>query len=255
MKDFCRLVLFVQLLLLSACTYHYGPPMMGKQNLNMAKPHYDSSATSETYASVDIGSHTGYNGGEFNAYLMPGIHQSHAFSFMDISYGVFGYGGGYLVDKIPEEKGIEGFYGGGVRGSANFSLRTDNFEWRVLGIEGAFSRELGEYRQMRSNYSDPDIDTLVMYNTNGRSINFGVSTALVFKSPPGETSVILKGSLGYAENQNSIGSDGIYVQLGSSIRQEKFVVSGNLLLTGGFGGTHFGFNGGFQIPFSAFAGD
>jgi hypothetical protein len=132
--------------------------MNGKQDLYFATPEYDSTPNSKTYVGGNIGVQSGENEDENLYHVSPGIHRAHAYKFFDLAYGTYGYAGGYEVQAIPEESGIKGFYGIGARGAANFNIRYDNFELRVLGIKAAISREFGGYRQFREAYKTSKVD-------------------------------------------------------------------------------------------------
>lgn len=234
--------------------------MFGKQNLYMAKPDYDTQRhNAKTYASADIGVNSGYNSQEGSFYLMPGIHRAHAFSFFDVAYGSFGYLGRYQVSNIPEENGGKFYYGLGGRGSANFNARFENFEWRVVGIEGAFSKEFGGYRQMRSEYSNPEVDSLVMYHTKGNTAEFNLFTEFVFRDSRSQDYWSIKAATGYTssfgnnDNESIRRGDGtgIYGQANVTVKRDPYIIGGNYYLTFGYSGIPIfrqGLTLSFQIP-------
>lgn len=230
----------IGLLLITSCSYKYGSPMFGKQNLYMAKPAYDTQKhNAETYASADIGFNTGYNEKESNIYLMPGIHRARAFSFFDVAYGSFGYLGLYEVNNIPEENGGKLFYGLGGRGSANFNARIGNFNWRVIGVEGSFSKEFGSYRQMRSDYLDKGGDSLLMSHTQGNSGEFGLFTEFLFREDGSSDYLSIKAAAGlsssFGNNSNDQiergDEDGLYSQVNVTVKQSSVIIGGNYFLT------------------------
>ncbi len=242
------------MLLFSGCSYQYGPPMFGKQNIYMAKPSYDSTFNTELYGTLDMGIHSGYKQKEGNFYAMPGLHMAHAASFYDLSYGLFSYAGGYNVQALPNDQGLKGFYGIGARGSANLNKRFGSFKWRILGIEGAYSREFGGYRHLRSNEAYSNKDTIQMFNTMGHSMEFGLSTEFVFGDKSNENYTSYKGSFGFSETFDKKGSDALYLQLGLNRKIAQNIFSVNLYGTLGYGLLHLGMTGSIQIPLSQFIG-
>lgn len=247
---------------LQGCANHYGPPMFGKQNTYMTKPRFDSGeVNTQRYGGLELASSTGYNSLENTYSLMPSYHQAHAFAFFDVAYGAFGYIGRYKVNNIPEENGGKLFTGLGARASANFNLRFDDFNWRIIGFEGAYSREFGAYRQMRADFNQGSSgDSLFMYHTQGHSASFGFFTEFLFRSDSDVDFWSLKLAAGahpgFGNNNNpyrSQGEDGMYIRIATNKRLEPFVITGSYFLTVGYSSEVFrnGFTLSAQVPLEA----
>lgn len=208
----------------------------------MAKPQYDSgNANTKSYAGLEFAGNNGYNNFRNNYSLMPSYHRAHAFSFFDVAYGGFGYIGSYQVRNIAPENGLKYFAGLGGRASANVNLRFDNFNWRVIGVEGAYSREFGSYRQMRSDFNNPSNDSLFMYHTKGHSASIGLFTEFLFYPDEDEGYWSLKLAAGkqpsFGNNnadQSSATADGTYFNARVSKRVDPLVVGGSYFATVGY---------------------
>ncbi len=240
MKQLGKCSALVVLACLTSCAQHYGPAMFGTQNTNMAKPQYDTgTANRKSYAGLEFSGNNGYNSSKYNYSLMPSYHRAHAFSFLDVAYGGFGYAGLYRVSNIKPENGIKYFAGLGGRASANVNLRLENFNWRIIGVDAAYSKEFGSYRQMRSDFNNNSNDSIIMYHTKGHSASIGLFTEFVFRQDDDEYWSI-KLSAGkqpsFGNNNADQGSDvvGNYFRAGATTKVGPAVIGYSYFLTVGY---------------------
>jgi len=98
---------------------------------------------------------------------------------------------------INQHKGNYFFGGGGFDGGINFVTGSENFEWRIFGIETSLRQEFGKYVHVRNNIPDSAATVVVRNRFYG---TFGMFTEIVDKGRRTETGF----KLGFG---GTIGSD------------------------------------------------
>jgi len=218
--------------------------MFGDQLTYMAKPIYEGHDTSQMYNAVKTGISTGTNEEEVYYYLMPSIHRSHTFKAINLSYGIFGYGGYYNLQQIQKERGLKGFLGLGARGSFNLNIVGESSEWRILGVEAALSQEYGTFKQFRAVYDN--IDQYELYNGQGELLDIALTTEVLSKNSKNGNYSSIKLALGGGKGAG-IRTD-YYAQATGTLKREKFIFHISSVITVEGASSTLGIMAGIQLP-------
>lgn len=201
----------------SSCVTEFANPLLNNDLTYMAKPSVSDSVKWGTYVAGNIFLSDGFNPFDFNTHLEANAHQSYTFPFGSIALGGFGYAGRYKLNidttdyyaPITQYGGNYFYYGGGVRGSFNFTIPGERIDFRFLGIDAAWSKEWGEYLELRKtveylpyvlSVTDDELFTLAV--TQEICFKRDSETQIAFKWFYGKA---LKGNLNYTESyENAI---------------------------------------------------
>lgn len=167
-----KLAALLMLLVLSGCAHRLGAGLFGNDITYLPRPAYRDGATgaSATYLSGGLNLGRGFSsqGNDVNASASATFHQAHTWRHGSAAYGAFGYGGTYRLgdqafaryDSLQRQNvnpfaGQYGYYGWGLRAAANFSLPMHpSFDWRLVGVDLALSREYGALTGVRQRLAD-----------------------------------------------------------------------------------------------------
>ncbi len=192
--------------LLSACvSKSYLPAIYANDVVDMAKPHSTDSCKHAVYVQANgffahnpqillIGSQPYNNDGGFLT-----VYHADTFSYLNIAYGVSGFGGDYNTTHYKAQPVSKSYYGFGLNASASlFDVSSPHVDFRYLGLDMVYSKEFGDYAAFRRQ-GDPSGDTYFQQST---LFSYGVFTEVCIK---GKNSVLtdVKFSLHYTPSINS----------------------------------------------------
>jgi hypothetical protein len=191
---------------------YYVSPFNGITNPYHSIPMHADSIKSASYLNTAI-SLGGANEGETDpVYSFTGnLSRSNNFGIFQAYYGAGLTVGSYKIKPydsvgnnntvnytiINQHKGNYFFGGGGFDGGINFVTGSENFEWRIFGIETSLRQEFGKYVHVRNNIPDSAATVVVRNRFYG---TFGMFTEIVGKGRRTETGC----KLGFG---GTIGSD------------------------------------------------
>ncbi len=202
-------------LLFSCRPTYLGAALNGNDMSYWAKPvSQDSAKLSATYASGGLVSNGGFQGQDRMLMAQSSVYRSHTSQFTNFNYGALLYGGSYSVgtSRLPLDKfnGEYGFYGYGLRSSFNINVPSKIVDFRIIGLDMAYSKEMGSFSNLRTNVPNypSKADTL---GNNGYNYNdfipirspdmftWGFTSELAFKGNNNQQ-LILRYFLGRSEN-------------------------------------------------------
>ena len=151
------LLFFVIAASVYSCTPQLGHPLVNSDITYMAKPVVSDSTHWGTYVSAYLNISDGYNYEDMNTFWELDAHQSYTFNSGNVALGAFGYRGAYRFDPTnpPAFLGVHSnflrysYYGGGLRGSFNFTLPTEKIDVRFIGFDAVWTKEWGDYLSLR----------------------------------------------------------------------------------------------------------
>jgi hypothetical protein len=196
------------LLLLQSCVGRqafYMSPFNGLTGTYHTVPMLRDSVRSATYASAVFSSGSANdNGSDRVLAFRAGLSRSHSFGRFGAWYGASFIAGNYEVSTfdsffnnntvrykiINQLAGRKAFTGGSLDGGLHFIVPGKKGEWRVLGVEGSYAREYGDYLHFRQVLPDsaatiisrdPNFGTLGGYTEYvGRSGDFQIGMKVAF---------------------------------------------------------------------------
>lgn len=203
MKIILFLSMIIALVLVTfGCRPQYGIANGGGDPIYFSKPIYKDSAVNAIYA-----------GGKFchsmdSAYLHKNetnyfgelyIYRSHAWRYLNLAYGLFGYTGSYKVAKVQKYVGNKSYQGGGISSEVNIRVSNENFEFRVFGIRGTLLFENGQFYSFREKASEEGL--IDNFNPGYYAWNLSFSSEAIYKLK--RSSIGLYGSIGITRNLGS----------------------------------------------------
>ncbi|AYL96785.1 hypothetical protein [Mucilaginibacter celer] len=169
---------------ISSCTDHlYAPALYHSDIAYLPKPLVSDTAKSSTYISGGIVQDFSP---DYSNDLVSGqlnLSRGHAFDHFNLAYGAFGsFGNDHNRNLQPNGPYYfkNKFFGAvGGRLSGNATISTDKVEYRIIGFEGAYSHEFGDYLNFRRAVTDkPKFYT----DTRADLFTLGATTEMIFKS-------------------------------------------------------------------------
>lgn len=147
------LAMIVQLAFFSSCSKRtYAPALYHHDIAYQPKPASFDSVKTANYFSVGGFMYTDVSWSDMITMGQANFTRAHVFNNANLSYGVFGgigdYNGGSTV-KSPYDFTDKYFGVVGGRISANLFTSYERMDFRYIGIEAAYSHELGAYSQFR----------------------------------------------------------------------------------------------------------
>lgn len=178
-----QLIILMSVLLsmsiLSSCKTYYDQGLNGGKFSYMETPFYSKDGGNhKSYISAKYNKDVKYYEGEENMSGELSFHRGGSLKYMNYSYGAFLYGGEYKVrnlkDKFESLNGDYNYYGGGLRGKIAFNIPfSTKFNWRVAGVQLAWSMESGPFDDLKDDlYHLNDIDENDDHKVIKPSLNF-----------------------------------------------------------------------------------
>ncbi|MBC7890841.1 MAG: hypothetical protein H7Y12_01395 [Sphingobacteriaceae bacterium] len=147
----CFFLLLVPVVFLPGCSHRLGAGLYGNDLTYLAKPIYrgDTAGCSAIYlsASGNLGRGFTWASRDANASGLLSLHRAHTLAHGNVAYGGFLFAGTYRLDGYGFSvydsllrrntypfQGACGYYGGGLRGSANLSIPFRRVDWRAIGF-------------------------------------------------------------------------------------------------------------------------
>ncbi len=185
-------LLTVATLLLASCSRSYYAPALFNNDVSyMAKPASFDSSRNAVYVSGGAGFGQGADGAnDAVGFGTLDISAGHTFKGANLAYGVFGFAGsigGSYSDNTnsgntynnPNRLTSAGFYGAGARFSGNLYKRIGNADFRFIGLEAVYSKELGDYAAFRKQvFGRNDVYSY----TNTRLFTAGLTSEVIWHS-------------------------------------------------------------------------
>src|ERR1700761_1447283 len=147
MNKINTLLLIGVTLLFASCSQVYSPALYHQDIAYQPKPSSFDTVKAATYVSLGFN----YNSSnQFNDYAPSGqlnISQGYIFNNFNLAYGAFGVLGDYQHgDQSTQNNRLDNFndksFGAvGGRASANFFIHNENYAFRFIGVEMAYSHE------------------------------------------------------------------------------------------------------------------
>lgn len=143
----------------STSSYYYDPALFKSGIAYQPKPISFDSVKNSNFISVGLGSvsKTEYESTIFQF----DYNRGHTFKNINLSYGAFGLAGSAKNLKVPPENNFyfkrKSFSGLGAKAAFNSFITSGRTDFRIIGLEVAYSKEFGEfadYRIMVLNDSD-----------------------------------------------------------------------------------------------------
>ena len=140
-------------LLLASCSHDYEPALYHQDIVYMPKPASFDSVKSATYISGAFSYNINSNGDDQALSGQLNISEGHTFKNFNLAYGAFAVYGNYqnLAVNSGEPNYFTNKYFGavGARFAANTYFTSHNVDYRLLGVEAAYSSEYGAYAGYR----------------------------------------------------------------------------------------------------------
>lgn len=133
------------IIILSSCTPIYFPAINGSTMPYQARTAYFEEDQHKTWVSGSVHQGQVYsnNRKENNQFVQGAIHQSHTVKNLKASYGGFAYAGSYQGYR---------FQGLGLRGSFNACISYPRIDFNVIGVQGGYTQEIGEYHESLADF-------------------------------------------------------------------------------------------------------
>ncbi|MBK0381907.1 hypothetical protein I5M32_02960 [Pedobacter sp. SD-b] len=157
MKKISVLAFFALIILSSSCVSYITPNMSGDSNIAyLPRPLKADSVKSKIYLSGEYASSSPKGNLLMNSGLI-NLSRGHTFKKLNFAYGLFGFFGNASyqdssIDRYSSqtiENFKRSFYGFGLRSAIGLQLVKNDFNFRYVNWENAFSSEFGEYAQYR----------------------------------------------------------------------------------------------------------
>jgi hypothetical protein len=174
-------------LLFSACSNHvYGPALFHQDIAYQPKPASFDSAKTANYASVGFGVNadpTFFDDLLYSAQF--NVSRAHNLGNFNLAYGAFSVLGDYANSSVrngdPNYFSDKFFGVLGGRASANFFVSTGSADFRILGIEAAYSHEFGDYANFRKRLTAQANQPDYYINPNTDLFTAGLSTEVTWR--------------------------------------------------------------------------
>ena len=204
----CALVLA---LALSSCSYNafYLSPFNSNTASYKPKPLLSDSVKSASYGGIGVTlMSANADSRDFNYNFQATFHRSHTFQFIQAYYGATAAIGAYHVDSIRKNNsyyvdenfinansGIKKYSGIGVNGGVNIVVpMNDRAEWRIIGVEGSYGKEFGDYLNFRK--MTPDSAANAVYRPDDYG-NLGLTSEIAWRKRNGFFMAV-KGAYGWS---------------------------------------------------------
>ncbi len=236
MFSICKIIVLSSLVIASfGCSPEFASPILHNDLTYMAKPMSGDSVQWGTYVGGNFSISNGFNRDDANTFCEINAYQSFTYDFVSMALGGFGYRGNYWLkgdssqnfQTIQPYLGKYAYYGGGFRGSFNFTIPTDHIDIRVLGIDAVWSKEWGKYLKLRQTMQGlPDILSV----TDDELLTLAFSQELCIRQRP-ETQLAIKWYFGrvfegHLKSPESFGDASInFLSLSISYMHERFLAS------------------------------
>ena len=146
------LLAFISISLFCSCgSVIYGPGITGNSMPYQARSAYHGEKVSKTWVTGSI--HNGYTYGgieERNQLFMGSIHRAQTGKHFKATFGGFLFGGIYDQVNIQNLN----FYGIGARASMAGVIPTRKWDINIIGLQGGFAKEFGNYHQQVGDISE-----------------------------------------------------------------------------------------------------
>lgn len=179
----------------TACSFYsctgipsYSTASAGQEYTYMPKPVYKDTTAAATYISGALNYGSMYQYDDKNASGELSLQRSYTGKHVNIAFGGHGFFGSYKVTNLHTLDGRKNYHGYGLRGSLNLNIPFTYTDWRLIGIHGAYTQEMGAYSRFKQEAATQsrilDIHpkhytSLVGFQTElvrkKREINWGVS--------------------------------------------------------------------------------
>jgi hypothetical protein len=135
---------------------YYDPALLGIDISYQPKPMAADSLKEAKYISAGINQKVIVNGSQdldLVYMIQSDLSRAHTFKGLNIAYGVFGMAGiienGLINEGKPYYYDKKSFTALGARGSVNTFFTRDNVDYRIIGAEFSFNKELGDFAAFR----------------------------------------------------------------------------------------------------------
>ena len=214
-------VLFLGAVMFTSCSQVYSPALYHHDIAYQPKPTSFDTAKSATYIS---GAFTAYPSADFNNTLVGGqinLSQGYVFNNFNLAYGAFGSFGDYQngsgVKSSPSYFTDKFFGAVGGRASANFFTTSDNVDFRIIGIEAAYSHEFGAYANYRQWVNGLNLPNVYVDNRTDL-VTLALTTEAIFHNRNNTLTHGIRGFIGTTLGNNPL--DGTFYN--SDTPQERF---------------------------------
>lgn len=185
----------------------YAPALFHQDIAYQPKPMSSDTAKTANYLSCGLNYYTDPTWQDMLVSAQFNLSRGHTFNNVNIAYGVFGVMGdfdkGSSSGDLPAEKFTDKFFAAvGARASANLFTTYERMDFRYLGIEAAYSDELGDYADFRKSVSN-----VPGYHIDPRTqlVTIGLTSEVIF------------------HNQNNINiQNGIRFFIGRTLGSDEF---------------------------------
>lgn len=196
-------------LLMSACSRVYSPALYHQDIAYQPKPTSFDTDKDASYISAGLNTYTNSSlndavvSGELN------LSRGYVFDNFNLAYGAFGTFGDYQNGSSDKTKPYyfgDKFFGAvGGRASANMFVHNDRADFRIIGVEAAYSHEFGDYAAYRQMvYGKPDFSV----NPRVNLFTIGLTTEVIFHNQNNtEFQHGIRGFLGTTFGHNPINDD------------------------------------------------
>jgi len=177
------LTLSAFLLLFCSCSHLYEPALYRQNIAYMPKPASFDSVKTATYVSVGYNYYSNAHYDDFFHSGQVDLGRGYVFNNFNLALGAFGVLGEYQNEDLNKKEPnyfSNTFFGGyGGRASADFFENSGNADFRIIGIEMAYSHEFGAYANDLKY-----LDTQPHYFVDPRTDLFviGLTTEVIFHS-------------------------------------------------------------------------
>ncbi len=167
-----QLLSVLSLLIFSGCgpVKKYYEPIMLKSDLSyMPKPISSDTLKTSYYVSATFGSKLIDNNSKSGLFLKNfdrarfgqlNVSRSHYFNNWNLGYGFSGFAGDVSNYTIGKEETSyydkKGFYGGQLQTSANYVISSDRVDFRIIGVDFIYSKELGDFSDFRKEVTNTE---------------------------------------------------------------------------------------------------
>ena len=140
-------------LLIASCSHDYEPALFHQDIVYMPKPASFDSVKSATYISGAFSYNINSNGNDQALSGQLNISEGHTFKHFNLAYGAFAIYGNYENLSVSSDDPFyfkSKYFGAvGARFAASTYFTSRNVDYRLLGVEAAYSSEYGAYAGYR----------------------------------------------------------------------------------------------------------
>jgi hypothetical protein len=155
MKKTTTLLFIGVALLFASCSQVYSPALYHQDIAYQPKPSSFDTVKAATYVSLGFNYNPSNNANDYSPSGQLNISQGYIFNNFNLAYEAFGVLGDYQHDnQTTQTNRLDNFsdksFGAvGGRASANFFIHNENYDFRFIGLEMAYSHEFGDYADFR----------------------------------------------------------------------------------------------------------